>query len=803
MLRIKRPLVAAALVLMLLFVIYDSINPPKEPEYVGKTLILSGRVTGIKKYDVPFGERKFRLQIENGPKELPAFFVKIKESRLLKACGVEKRDDDKYPKLLEEQLYGRVIKCKGRFENFEAPINPGQFDVKEYYKNEGFSGILNAEEVSLQNNKPTLLSNIYLHRLNLAISEKYQKILGSKDAGSLSAMVLGDKSNLDEEIKELYQENSISHLLAISGLHISLVGGAIYLFLKKLKISFKFPLITAGIILILYGTFTGFSVSTTRAVIMMCIFFLSFLIGKSYDLPSGLALAAIVIISINHRVIYQSGFQLSFLAVIGIFYIMPELTYIFNVQSLNTKGIKKLAYVILSSVICSVSINLATLPVILINFYEISLLGIVLNIIVIPLMSVLVVTGLIGGFTALIFEMAGRFILGIAYYILNFYTLLCRIGDSLVFFRIILGKPEKYRVILYYALIFLVTYFLSKKRRLEKIESLKNTAHTKTNKSKRMFITGLVISISFIILIYKREEFSLNMLDIGQGDCFVVSDGNRNIYISDCGSTTVNEVGKKRLLPFLKSKGWSRVNTIFVSHMDKDHVNGVNDLLECPEIAIDRVVISESYKSEKLNCAELEELKTLAVKRKVSLYYMKKGEEIRQGELGFKCLYPTGDEDIEDQNEASIVMRMDYKNLSVLFTGDIASSTETQVMKVADKEMLNCDILKVCHHGSKNSSSPDFLEAVNPKIYLVSCGLMNRYGHPHKDALERMGAEGGKILRTDHMGAVEIKLKEEKLFIKYNSKDLSNKEFLPAKECDCEDCIKIKVNTHLKSRKSN
>ena len=784
---------------MLLFVLYDSINPTKESLYIGKTLILSGRVTGIKKYDVPFGERKFKLQIENGSKELPAFFVKIKESRLLKACGVEKQDNDKYLEQLEEQLYGGMIKCKGRFENFEAPVNAGQFDVKTYYKNEGFSGILNAEEFILQNKTSTYSLKVCLHRLNLAISKKYQKILGSKDAGSLSAMVLGDKGNLDEEIKELYQENSISHLLAISGLHISLVGGVIYLFLKKLKISFKFPLIMASIVLILYGIFTGFSISTTRAVIMMCVCFFSLIIGKSYDLPSGLAFASIIIMLINHKVIYQSGFQLSFLAVIGIFYIMPEIMYIFNIHSLNTRGLRKVVYIILSSIICSVSINLATLPIILINFYEISLLGIGLNIIVIPLMSVLVVTGLLGGFVALIFETAGSFILGISYYILNFYTLLCRIGDSLTFSRIILGKPDRHQVAIYYILIFLIIYFLSKRRRFEKIESLRNISNIKIYKTRRILIAGLTLSVGLIMLIYKREEFSLNMLDIGQGDCFVVNDGNKNIYISDCGSTTVDAVGKKRLLPFLKSKGWSRVNTIFVSHMDKDHVNGVNDLLKCHEIAIGKIVISESYKSEKLNCSELEELKTLAAKREVKLFYMKKGDEIRQGELRFKCLYPTEDEVIEDQNEASIVMRMDYKGLSVLFTGDIASSTEAQVLKHTDREALDCDILKVCHHGSKNSSSLDFLEAVDPGIYLVSCGLMNRYGHPHKDTLERIGVEGGKILRTDHMGAVEIKLKDEKILIKYSSKDLSGKKFLPAKECDCEDCGKIKVNTHLNS----
>lgn len=784
-----------AIILILIIVIYDNVKPQKESAYAGKTLNLTGKVKGIKCYEPSFGEKSFTLKIEEGPDELPAFLVKIKESRLISGCNIKAACSD--VKEIEKQLYGMKVKCRGKFENFEKPFNPGQFDAASHYRNEGFSGILKAESIHLANENASFSPAVYLHRLNIAISQKYQKILGIKEAGSLSAMVLGDKSNLDEEIKELYQENSISHLLSISGLHISLVGGAVYVFLKKLKISFRFPLISAGIILFLYGLFTGFSVSTARAVIMMCIFFFSFIIGRSYDLPSGLALAGIVEIILNHRIIYQSGFQLSFLAVIGIFYIMPELMYVFKIQNLQKKGKRKIIYIILSSIVCSISINLATLPIILMNFYEISLTGIILNIIVIPLMSILVITGLIGGLVSLIAEAAGGFILGAAYYILNIYTLLCRIGNSLTAFRLILGKPGKLQIAIYYTLLFLIIYFLSKKRRLEKIESLKGSTHCEKNISKNMIITVLVICFGYTVLIYRKEEFSINMLDIGQGDCFVINDEKKNVFISDCGSTTVNEVGKQRLLPFMKSKGWGRVNTIFVSHMDKDHVNGVNDLLKCPEIAIDKIVISTSYKADNLNCSELKELKNLAEKRKVNIFYIKKGDVIKQGELSFKCIYPIGDEHIEDQNEASIVMRMEYKGLSALFTGDIAASTEEEVLKRSDEKLLNCDILKVCHHGSKNSSSSRFLEKTDPKLYLVSCGLMNRYGHPHKAALERMGIEGGRIFRTDHMGAVEIKLKDGKIVAGYNSKDLSDKEFIPAKECDCEDCKKIKINTHI------
>lgn len=796
MLRIKRPLVAAVLFVILLIMAYDSLGKDEGFAYIGKTLSLTGRIKEIKSYDVPFGERSYRLKVKADSDEISAFILKIKESDLFAGCNLH-NDVNIDLSELSKMLYGRKISCTGSFEAFDGELNPGQFDADAYYKNEGYTGILDAKDIRIVKEEESFSPDIYLHRLNLAISDKYKKILGDKNAGSLSAMVLGDKRGLDEEIKELYQENSISHLLSISGLHISLLGGAVFLFLRRLKVSFRFPLIASSIILVIYGAFTGFSVSTSRAIVMMSVLFISFVIGKSYDLPSGLALAALVLIVMNHRVIYQSGFLLSFFAVIGIFYIMPELLYIFKVDIYHKKGIIKGLHLLLASIISSISVLLATLPIVLNNFYEVSLTGILLNIIVIPLMSLVVITGLLGGFVALVSETVGSFILGITHYILNLYTLFCRLGDRLTFLRLIIGKPDKWQIVLYYLILVIVFYLLALKRRENKLDLLKNNLSKEYNTSKRIVVTGLMTFTSFLIIAYKPREFSINMLDIGQGDCFVVNDGNNDIYISDCGSTTVQNVGKTRLLPFLKSKGWGKVDTIFISHMDKDHVNGVNDLLKCAEITIGRIIISASYKSDKLNCAELEELKELAKMRDIKLFYMKKGDEIVGKDISFRCIYPTGEEDIEDQNEASIVMRMDYKELSMLFTGDIAGSTEEKIIDSTGKDILDCDILKVCHHGSKNSSTDDFLKKVSPKLYLISCGLMNRYGHPHRDALSRMTEEGGRILRTDHMGGTQIKLADGKLIITMAGKNLTGKRFSPAVECDCEDCERIKVNNHL------
>lgn len=791
--RIKRPLVLIAIILICSSIIYDILVPEERLPYLGKDITLSGIVTDISRYNPTFGGAVCRLQLENGPPSISKFVVSIKENDI-SADTVKNVNGDL------EMLYGRRVLCTGTFENFEEATNPGQFDKKAYYKNKGFSGNLKGKQLVLTKQstieRVSQLVAINLHKLNRLVSKKYKKILGEVNAGTLSAMVLGDKSALDEEIKTLYMENSISHLLSISGLHISLVGGAIYLFLKKLKAGFKISLISASLMLILYGLFTEFSVSTSRAVAMMSIFFLSLLLGRSYDVLSAMSLSAICLIIINHRVIYQGSFQLSFMAVVGIFCVMPELNHIFNIKYPEKNLASKIKYFIISSIICSISINITTVPIILFNFYEISISGLFLNIIVIPLMSLLVITGILGGFIAILSEFLGGFILGSSYFILEFYTFLCKTAQTLNTSRFIFGSPSKVQIFIYYVFITILFFMLSKLRRYEKLEELKLKKSKNLINRKKILLVISIITVSTVALTFKKDKFSINMLDIGQGDGFVINTGNNGVYISDCGSTSIKNVGKYRLVPFLKYNACNRIKGIFVSHMDKDHVNGILELLNYKEIKVDKIIISINYKDEILNCKELEELKRLANLRKIKIYYFKEGDKIQDGKLKFLSLYPDGKEVIENPNEASIVMRMEYEGISVLFTGDIGAMSEEKIISEIKPEYLKCDILKVCHHGSKNSSTTEFLNKVNPKKYLISCGLMNRYGHPHKDALKRMAEEGGKIYRSDHFGYVKMTIENGIVKTKYSPKDLRGKKIIKSIECDCDSCRKI--NTHLK-----
>lgn len=751
--QIKRPLVGITIILLILVIIYDIFS--EKVEYSENKIRVAGIITKATRYEGLSGI-KYRLQLEWGKPPIKKIFLIVKENLLKKSIG--DRED------VGEFIYGRSVSAIGSLKPFMKPTNLGQFDTKTYYENEGFCGNLEVESISIerQSHITSLLWLIprQLNKIKVRVLSNYKKILPSRETGILAAMLLGDKTEIDEEIRELYQGNSISHILAISGLHISLIGGIIYTILKKMKIGHKKSIVASMLILLFYGMMTGFAVSTARAIIMIYIFFLSLLLKRSYDIVNATAISTLVLLLINHRLIYQSSFQLSFLAVVGIFFISPSLEYIFN-QENNKKNLKNL---IIKSIICSISINIATFPIILYNYYEISLLGILLNIIVIPLMSFLVITGLAGGIIGN-FLGIGNFILGTSYFILILYERICRIAINLPINRMILGSPSLHSVCIYYIVVFLSFYFISLNKRVEKYNRIFKI-NKKTGRKEALIVGVFSLIIGIIILIPRKTGNFVDMLDIGQGDCFVIRQAEK-VYISDCGSTSVGKVGKNRLIPFLKYKGISKVKGVIVSHLDLDHVNGVMELIEDSEIQIDKIFISIAYKNNaEIRGREFDKLLKLAHEKGVVIRYLKALDIIKDGNLKLTCIYPRGDEKISDPNEGSIVMKLELEGTSVLFTGDAGEISEFKILKEINNDFLKSDVLKVGHHGSKNSSNKEFLSKISPRYFLISCGNNNRYGHPHRESIERIKAQGGKILRTDLSGGISLELRGREIHYK-------------------------------------
>jgi len=274
------------------------------------------------------------------------------------------------------------------------------------------------------------------------------------------------------------------------------------------------------------------------------------------------------------------------------------------------------------------------------------------------------------------------------------------------------------------------------------------------------------------VLLYRGIScVQITMLDVGQGDSFVIRTTTGSTYLIDGGSTTENQIGEYRILPFLKQGGVRVVDGIFLSHEDADHINGVVELLEMIKQSRADLVVRKIILPGWDNIEDFEELVKLAQELKIELCEFNVGDKMLDGEMRITCLHPNGENYQDRSNEGSMVLRLDYKDFSMLFTGDLEGRAEETLLGTYGE----VDILKVGHHGSKTGCSKALLLECRPKAAMISCGEDNLYGHPHEEVLKRLEEENIEVYRTDQYGAVTIRTDGEKIDLKtykqYNIKD--------------------------------
>ncbi|MCR4777468.1 MAG: DNA internalization-related competence protein ComEC/Rec2, partial [Lachnospiraceae bacterium] len=606
---------------------------------------------------------------------------------------------------------GNTLKISGTEFLFRAASNPGQFDEKKYYYGEGFVYRISAKSITVTDSGYYVFKE-KLRRLRDKMSSSIDASFDNEKAGVLKAMLVGDKSDLPEDVKELYKKSGIGHILAISGLHISIFGNAIFLLLRRLRVRLQAAGGISIFMLLSYGLLTGFSVSTSRAVVMTVLSIVAVCIGRSYDMLSGISAAAIIILTLNPGQVQAAGFLLSFGSATGV--------ALFN----EYIKIKNRA---LKAVVFSIALFAVNLPIIMCFYYEVSLIGILLNLIVIPAMSLLVPVGLLGAvFGAFGASKGALFIYGSANYILEGYDLLCKAGEQLSFSSIITGRPSGLRVFIYYLLLLLPFILSGLKERLSGVS--KDDLFRKT----MMGLFPALMTIGFFIIFTRHREFKVTMLDVGQGDAIVIENSNGNTYIVDCGSTSVKNVGKYRLIPFLKYEGVREVDALFYTHLDKDHISGGDELLASDEIGVKRFFVSDCFDEERSDAVLFD-----------------RGQVLRDSDLSLICLY--SGKGAKDANDGSLVLLLKYRDFDMLLTGDISSAVEEKLLSVYP-EGCDVDVLKVAHHGSKYSTCTAFLSWCTPEEAGISVSARNRYGHPSEDALSRLAAAGVSVRRTDMEG---------------------------------------------------
>lgn len=670
-----------------------------------------------------------------------------------------------YSKNAKQLKIGNQIKVYGEIHKFKPGSNPGQFDEAFYYKTKRIDYKVYEKNIQIVNLKYNWLQQ-GLYEIKLKLVKVYSSILDDKNAGIVSAMLLGEKSLLDEDIKDLYQQNGITHILAISGFHVSLIGLTFYKVLIKIGLSQLTSTIISTLTIYCYGLLTNFSVSTNRAVVMLIVGLFANVIGRTYDLLSATALSALLILIQNPMEIYDAGFLLSFGAVLGIGIIFPIFQKITNdiiddiskkhkdvfvnasknykedvkgkKESIDRKGCKELLKTVIHSISLCLSVNLFTLPILLYFFYELPIYSLIVNLLIIPPMALLTYLMILGGIAGCCHFNLGAFFIGGAHYILELYEMMCEIFQSLPGHMLIVGKPLILQVVIYYIVLFSFVFIM---KRYE----------------KKRFIAILILL--FIIFVHKQPEgLNITFLDVSQGDGIFIRSMNGTTYLIDGGSSDVSKLGKYRLEPFLKASGVSTINYAFVTHTDTDHISGLKELLiRGNSIRVKHLVLpNTSLKDE-----AYEELIKLAKINHTKILYIEKGDVITDGDLTFTCLHPTLEYKPKSRNAYSTVLSLKYKDFQALFVGDLEEDGERFILNAKNQDgenmLLDYNVLKVAHHGSKYSSHMEFLEYALPEVSIISCSKDNSYGHPHAELLKRLTDIDSKIYITSECGAIAIR----------------------------------------------
>lgn len=660
---------------------------------------------------------------------------------------------------------GNTIQCFGTLKNFATASNPGEFDQKQYYRELNFYYQLYADQIEVVSGHSNILFT-KLDEIRHQLSTSIESGLPDKQAGIMQAVLLGQKTELPSDIKQLYQQNGIGHLLAISGLHVTIFCFGIFRLLLICRLPRRISILATISFLISYGLMTGFSISTSRAVIMMLLLFAADLLHRSYDLLSSLAISACIITLQNPYAIYSCSFLLSYFAVLGIAAILPALQMIIvgDSEKRRAKLRKKRRWIrekqqgtlldkcqcklslllekTAQSLLASAAIQLTTLPIVLFFFYEIPVYGIFLNLLVLPLVSYLVLIGGVACILGLWLPFVSHFLFGTTYCILSFYEYLCRLFQRLPIHSLILGQPQISRIVIYYIILALSLLWINK-RTIIKLYPL-------------LIWTAAVILLLFPI---PRKYFKAVFLDVGQGDGILLQHTDGTTFLIDGGSTSKNNIGEYCLIPYLKSQGIHCIDYMIMTHADKDHISGQLELMkhvaDRQDIQIRKLLLP--LPSQEMQSKEgYRQMITAAKQADIPIQTICAGDHLQKGALSVACLHPKPFFDASSANAYSTTIEVTYYSTKMLLCGDLEGDGEQYVLEQLKRSGTRFNILKVAHHGSKNSTSAEFLAQVQPQYAIISCGKNNRYGHPHRELLSRLNSISAHILSTTEQGAVTV-----------------------------------------------
>lgn len=658
-------------------------------------------------------------------------------------------------KKLENNLkYGDYINLQGEYKMPGKATNYQGFDYSEYLKTLKIYGTIKAKQINVLrkdcNNILFTISNNILTK----IKDIAQENISEEKANLLLGILVGEKSEISEQMNENFKESNISHILAVSGLHVSYIILAINQVLEKTQ-GKRIAKILTIFFIIVYMFITNFSPSVVRSGIMAIISILAKLTYNKNDIWTSMAFSILCILIYNPYLITSAGVLLSYGGTIGIIVFQKSVSQILKKITEKFKRYVKSVRMIdhlQDAISVSFSVQLVIAPIMAKMFNTISLSFFITNFFVGLIIGPIIILGflfIISNFLfsniikisilQILFSSVIKFLLD---KLLDVLIAISKLGNVLPLNKIYIVTPTILQIVIYYLMIFIVNIFyrILCRRKISVFEkrliNWKNLCkHLIRKKRQKLFEISLIFLIIVILIKIIPKDLKVYFIDVGQGDSsLIVTPQNKTILIDGGGSEHYN-IGKNTLLPYLLDRKITKIDYVIISHFDTDHVGGILTILQ--ELSVKKVIIGKQYD----NCPNYEEFLKIIKEKNIFVKMVSKGDIINiEKDIQIKVLFPEEKLITENAiNNNSLVLKLIYKDFSMLFTGDIEKITEERLIDLyINTKELKTIVLKVAHHGSNSSSIQEFLELIEPKIALIGVGKNNLYGHPNLDVLERI-----------------------------------------------------------------
>lgn len=623
------------------------------------------------------------------------------------------------PKDVEKLEYGSIIKINAQYTEAARDRNYGGFNYKTYLRTKKIYGIFNVEnaEVIKHGNDNMII------KLRKYIKSKLREKLKKENSELAISLIVGDRSHISSEVEDNFKKANLMHMLAISGAHFSYVI-LIATFISNRLQHKRLGQLIQIIVIIFFMNLTGNTASVVRAGIMSILLIGSSICKRQNDSLNNIAISAIIQIINNPYIIFDSGFMLSYSGVLGIILFYKRIS----------------EHIHFKSIALTVSANVFIIPIMIYNFHTISGSFIISNICASWLLGIIIILE----FISLCIPIK------LLYMILDLLIMMLRkiaeICANIPFAQIYVPRYAIFFVIVIYILIFC--------RKL---------------KCRKYVYSFLIVGVSILLIVnftdVYQDRMRINFIDVGQGDSCLIRYKGTNIMIDSGGSLSKNkdgksyDIGENVLNNYLLNRGITRLDYIMASHFDEDHATGVAQILG--KIDVSSIILTRQLEENDI----YRHILSIAKEKKIKLIYVKEGDVLKIGGIKISIIHPENKLMINNpMNNNSIVCKVEYNSFSMLLTGDIEMEAEELILR--KNINLKADVLKVAHHGSKTSTTGEFLKAINPKVALIGVGKNNNFGHPSNEVIQRLKENGTRIYRTDENGEISITVNKKGRIIK-------------------------------------